>query len=70
VKISTNESTPVTGSGRSSPAPAEALLICSDLLDLCDEARLTASRGCRSLHEAVREAERRRRQREALALLL
>jgi hypothetical protein len=67
-----NGSRPVTRPCPCGAEPANVLLICSDLLDLCGEPGFTASRGCRSLRDAVNEAQRRRnqRQREAHARLL
>jgi hypothetical protein len=65
--MSANETRRVTRPGRYGPEPANALLICSDLLDLCDQPGVVPSRGRGSLRDAVREAERRRNrgQREA-----
>ncbi|MGH8636293.1 MAG: hypothetical protein ACREUZ_04070 [Burkholderiales bacterium] len=68
MKPAQNENTSATRSTRCRPAPGKALLLCSDLLDLCGEVGLGASRRCGSLGDAVRNAERSRRQREYKAL--
>jgi hypothetical protein len=71
-KMCENESRLMTRSGRCKLELANALLICSDLLDLCDQRGFTASHGCRSLGDAVKEVQCRRDQRrgEANAPLL
>jgi hypothetical protein len=68
MKAAQNESTSATRATRCRSVPGKALLLCSDLLDLCGEAGPKASRRCGSLVDAVRNAERSRHQREYKAL--
>jgi hypothetical protein len=54
--------------GRFGPVSGKTLLLCSDLLVVCDETGWRAPPGCGTLYDVVRNAELSRRAREGKGL--